>query len=224
MGISEEELEIRQKENDKIREDLAQKEKLRDKERELKAEERSSENKAQQRKEAAAKIDQKIVDLKNKGAGGLGAANDREQKARDKAAELKEEELNLEDPTQMLLGYAKQQKSAFIKEPEKPAAESAEGARREVVNQAETKKKEAEAKEAARKKEEEDRARGNQNNPAGPQNPRQAPATQESAETLLASLNTKMDQLIKINKGVHEVNEKQLSVQQSFSGDVYAAV
>jgi len=223
-GISEEEAKKRQELRDQTRKELDQREKDRDKEREVKAAERSSENKAQERKAAAAKIDQKIVDLKNKGAGGLAGANEREQKARDKAAELKEEELNLEDPTQMLLGYAKQQKSAFIKEPEKPAAESAEGARREVVNQAETKKKEAEAKEAAKKKEEEDRARGNQNNPAGPQNPRQAPATQESAETLLASLNTKMDQLIKINKGVHEVNEKQLSVQQSFSGDVYAAV
>jgi hypothetical protein len=50
------------------------------------------------------------------------------------------------------------------------------------------------------------------------------PATQESAETLLAQLNSKMDQLIKINKDVHSVNERQLTVQQSMTGDLYVSV
>ena len=223
-GISEEEAKKRQELRDQARKELDEREKNRDKEREAKAAERSSENKEQQRKEAAAKIDQKIVDLKNKGAGGLGAANDREQKARDKAAELKEQELNLEDPTQMLLGYAQQQKSAFVKNPEEGKTQPQAAPKtpeRSAVAGADNERKALEAKaeekakaDAAAKKEAEDKAKGK-----GP-----APATQDSAETLLASLNTKMDQLIKINKGVHEVNEKQLSVQQSFSGDVYAAV
>ncbi len=234
-GISEEEAKKRQEIRDQTRKELDEKEKARDKEREAKAAERSSENKAQQRKEAAAKIDQKIVDLKNKGAGGLSAANDREQKARDKAAELKE--IDLEDPNNMLLGYAQQQKSAFIKNPEgstttdngkktanavirnpeRNAVAGAEGGRRAIESEADKQKRletEEKARVEAAKKEAEEKAKGK-----GP-----APTTQESSETLLASLNTKMDQLIKINKGVHEVNERQLGVQQSLSGDVYASV
>ncbi len=230
-GISDEEMKLRNEEREKRRKELDEKEKERDKARAATAEERSSENKAQQRKEAAAKIDQKIIDLKNKGAGGLGAANDREQKARDKAAELKEQEINLEDPTQMLLGYAQQQKSAFIKDPANTSADGtnnggtavqrAEAQRKTMESEAERIKQEAAKKEAA-KKEEEEKKRQNTPGQQGPNQERKQ--NQESAETLLASLNTKMDQLIKINKGVHEVNEKQLTVQQSFSGDVYAAV
>jgi predicted chitinase len=49
-----------------------------------------------------------------------------------------------------------------------------------------------------------------------------APA-QESAESLLASLNTKMDQLITINRNLSDVNEKQLRVQKTLSSDGYAA-
>ncbi len=222
-GISDEEMKLRNEERDKRRKELDEKEKARDKERELKAEERSSANKEAERKAAAAKIDQKIIDLKNKGAGGLGAANDREQKARDKAAELKENALNYEDTTQLLVGYAQQQKSAFIKNPENKTTEQVEGAKNEVVNQAEAKKKEEEErKKAQRRGRKEESPTETEQGPAGPR--RTTPATQESAETLLASLNTKMDQLIKINKGVHEVNEKQLNVQQSFSGDVFASV
>jgi hypothetical protein len=48
--------------------------------------------------------------------------------------------------------------------------------------------------------------------------------TQDSAETLLALLNSKMDQLIKINKDGHSVNERQLTVQQSMTGDLYVSV
>jgi len=49
-----------------------------------------------------------------------------------------------------------------------------------------------------------------------------APA-QESAETLLASLNTKMTELIKINKGTQAVSEQQLSVQKGMTSDLFAA-
>jgi len=44
---------------------------------------------------------------------------------------------------------------------------------------------------------------------------------QESAETLLASLNTKMDVLIGINRKQIDVGERQLSVQSNLSGDVF---
>lgn len=49
-----------------------------------------------------------------------------------------------------------------------------------------------------------------------------APA-QESAESLLSSLNNKMDQLISINRNLSDVNEKQLRVQKSLSSDGYTA-
>jgi hypothetical protein len=49
-----------------------------------------------------------------------------------------------------------------------------------------------------------------------------APA-QESAESLLASLNTKMTELIKINKGTQAVSEQQLSVQKGMTSDLFAA-
>lgn len=45
---------------------------------------------------------------------------------------------------------------------------------------------------------------------------------QETAETLLASLNTKMDQLIQISARLGDVNERQLSVQRGLGKDAYA--
>ena len=53
--------------------------------------------------------------------------------------------------------------------------------------------------------------------------PTTKPATQESAETLLAQLNTKMTELIKINKGTQAVSEQQLSVQKGMTSDLFAA-
>lgn len=47
---------------------------------------------------------------------------------------------------------------------------------------------------------------------------------QESAETLLASLNTKMDKLISITANLSSVNERQLSVQKGLSGNLFASV
>jgi hypothetical protein len=52
-----------------------------------------------------------------------------------------------------------------------------------------------------------------------------AGARQESPESLLASLNTKMDQLITINRKLSEVNERQLSKLGNIAqnGDLYSA-
>jgi len=52
-----------------------------------------------------------------------------------------------------------------------------------------------------------------------------AGARQETPESLLASLNTKMDQLIAINRSLKDTNERQLSVQKGIAqgGDLYAA-
>jgi hypothetical protein len=52
-----------------------------------------------------------------------------------------------------------------------------------------------------------------------------APATtQESAESLLASLNTKLDRLIQVNHRQLEIGTNQLSVQQGLSGNLLASV
>ena len=52
---------------------------------------------------------------------------------------------------------------------------------------------------------------------------KQAP-TQESAETLLAQLNSNMAQLIKISQEQKDIGERQLSVQRSLTGDLFASV
>lgn len=88
-----------------------------------------------------------------------------------------------------------------------PATSGNETSRREMENKAkvEAEIKEKAAEEAKKQKE------------SGVSKP------QESAETLLASLNSKMEQLIVINKGVHALNDKQLSVQQSLGSDVFSS-
>ncbi len=48
--------------------------------------------------------------------------------------------------------------------------------------------------------------------------------TQESAETLLAQLNTNMSQLIRISQEQKDIGERQLTVQRSLTKDLYAAV
>jgi len=49
-------------------------------------------------------------------------------------------------------------------------------------------------------------------------------ATQESPESLLVSLNSKMDQLIKATTKVVEINERQLSVQRGLGGNLMATI
>jgi len=47
--------------------------------------------------------------------------------------------------------------------------------------------------------------------------------TQESTETLLSNLNTKMDQLIRVQLQANTIFERQLTVQQSMTGDLFVA-
>jgi len=49
-----------------------------------------------------------------------------------------------------------------------------------------------------------------------------AGAGQETPESLLASLNTKMEELIAINRTLADVNERQLSVQRGLSNDMFS--
>jgi hypothetical protein len=46
-------------------------------------------------------------------------------------------------------------------------------------------------------------------------------AGQETPESLLAQLNTKMDQLIQVSKRTADLNDRQLSVQKGLTSDLY---
>jgi hypothetical protein len=99
---------------------------------------------------------------------------------------------------------------------------------RESLPKAEAAKKEleqkGEEKTAALKKAAEEQAKAEEK--AKAENKKEGkgtPPAQESAESLLASLNTKMTELIKINKGTQAVSEQQLSVQKGMTSDLFAA-
>ena len=99
---------------------------------------------------------------------------------------------------------------------------------RESLPKAEAAKKELEArgeeKAAAEKKAAEEKAKAEEKaREDSKKDGRGAAPAQESAETLLASLNTKMTELIKINKGTQAVSEQQLSVQKGMTSDLFAA-
>lgn len=99
----------------------------------------------------------------------------------------------------------------------KSAAQNAETAKKEIEAEAEKKKAEA-AKKAQDYKNEEEAAKREF------EKENKKPATQESAETLLAQLNTNMAELIKVTKEQKDIGERQLTVQKSLTGDLFAAV
>jgi hypothetical protein len=120
------------------------------------------------------------------------------------------------------LALAKQKPPAAPASPSVPsskqeAAKKGEGTKKELEAKGEAKSA-ADEKAAAEKVKAEEKAKADKEKEG-----KTKPATQESAESLLASLNTKMEQLIKINKGTHDVNERQLSVQRGLTSDLFAA-
>jgi hypothetical protein len=90
-----------------------------------------------------------------------------------------------------------------------PAAAGADAQRRQIEDRAKT---EADAKIKA----EEDAKKLQQGKSV-------SAAPPESAESLLAGLNNKMEQLIKVNKAVADLAERQLSVQKGFGNNVFAS-
>ena len=155
-----------------------------------------------------------------------------------KEEEKREEQIQktYDDPIELLKQQAKQQMSGLIppeqraelKTPQTATVSQVDAAKKNIEKQAEDKA------EAERKVREANRPANSSPTPNGsPGNTRSSPTpnsspsntpVQETPTTLLAQLNTKMDQLIKINKGLHDVNERQLSVQQSYSNDLYVGV
>jgi hypothetical protein len=156
-------------------------------------------------------LDLKKLDTQKKGTESLESANK-------KQAEEQEKKLNLNaNENDLLVDFAKQQDSAYIKD--KPATTNvAEANKASMVADAQATKQGAlkEAEEAQKKAEEAKKAN---TTTAGA-----GTATQESPASLLASLNTKMDQLISVNRRVFEVAENQLSVQKGLSGNLYKSI
>jgi membrane protein involved in colicin uptake len=124
----------------------------------------------------------------------------------------------IEDAEKKLADLDKLSKGEAVpKEKSRESLPKAEAAKKELEQKGEEKtaadKKAADEKAKAEEKSKEETKKGGKG---------AAPA-QESAETLLASLNTKMTELIKINKGTQAVSEQQLSVQKGMTSDLFAA-
>ena len=110
-------------------------------------------------------------------------------------------------PEDLLRQFAKAQ--GVIKPGDVPSVATATGS---IVTEAEKKA----AAEAKAKKEAEDKAKEEQKG-------REAtpPAGQENPGTMLASLNTTMGQLLKTNRELLAISEKQLAVQRGITGDIF---
>lgn len=145
---------------------------------------RAAENRAKldekQTAEQAARhqrVDKKLLDQKE-------SANAQQKAALDAKRNLDDSETNL------LVDEATRQKSAYIKDKPSTSVATAEATKASIVTEAEQKRAAAEA--PAKKAEEKKAEDSKKESEKGP-----APSTQDSPATLLASLNTKMDQLIK---------------------------
>lgn len=182
---------------------LDEREKARDASREQTAKERQAEKDKNALARENKKVDAKALDDKKKAAA---ASADLDKK------------LNTDQSTEGILkDFAKREGSPLVPKDKQEATKKAESTKKELEAKGEAKTA-AEEKAAAARATAEEKAKEESKKDSKPK-----PTTQESAETLLASLNTKMDQLIKINKGTHEVNEQQLSVQKGLTSDLFAA-
>ena len=207
-GISEDEKKIRDDIRDARRTQLNDAETARDAERAKLANERNADTKQQKRDQAAASIDQRLLGLKQGHAGKLDDANKKEIAAKEEKAQL---DYGTSDPTALLASELRAQKSGIL-----PA--SADGTKAVITSAEEAKKAAVEAKTAAEKKE--DDAKKAEDDKKG-----SMPAsTQESAESLLSSLNTKLEQLIAVNKGQLELENRQLSAVQAMSNDLLKSI
>jgi hypothetical protein len=173
---------------------------------------RAAENRAkldeEQTKEQAARhqrVDKKLLDQKE-------SANAQQKAALDAKRNLDDSETNL------LLDEAKRQKSAYIKDKPSTSVATAEATKASIVTEAEQKRAAAEA--PAKKTEEEKKTEESKKESGkGP-----APSTQDSPATLLASLNTKMDQLIKHAAVTQSNTYETYRATNGLSGNLYKSV
>jgi hypothetical protein len=210
-GYSKEEEEIARKKIANERKELKDRETLRDAERKQTA---AGRDKQKKRDEVSNKIDQKITSLKESSASGLAEANKKEKAAL-------EEKMDYNSDSISLLGQElKKQKSSIL--PAAPTTKASDNLKaaesgrkslevageKKAADAAKVPTTDAEAKQLA----------------AGTAKKAATAATQESAETLLASLNTKLDRLIQVSQQHAEIGTRQLSVQQGLSGNLLASI
>jgi hypothetical protein len=113
--------------------------------------------------------------------------------------------------------FAIKEGSSLVPKNKEPATAKAEATKKEIEQK-------GEEKTAAEKKAAEEQAKAEEKSKTeNKKEGKGAAPAQESAESLLASLNTKMTELIKINKGTQAVSEQQLSVQKGMTSDLFAA-
>jgi hypothetical protein len=93
----------------------------------------------------------------------------------------------------------------------------------QAIEQATKDKEQEKAKAAEQEKAAAEKARTEmaQNDPRRVDKKAAPGAGQETPESLLASLNTKMDQLIQVSKRTADLNDRQLSVQKGLTSDLY---
>ena len=93
----------------------------------------------------------------------------------------------------------------------------------QAIEQATKDKEQEKAKAAEQEKAAAEKARTEmaQNDPRRVDKKTAPGAGQETPESLLASLNTKMDQLIQVSKRTADLNDRQLSVQKNLTSDLY---
>jgi hypothetical protein len=151
------------------------------------------------------RVDKKLLDQKE-------SANAQQKAALDAKRNLDDSETNL------LVDEATRQKSAYIKDKPSTSVATAEATKASIVTEAEQKRAAAEA--PAKKTEEEKKAEESKKESGkGP-----APSTQDSPATLLASLNTKMDQLIKHAAVTQSNTYETYRNTNGLSGNLYKSV
>jgi hypothetical protein len=162
-------------------------------------------NKEAQKLARNQRIDKKLLDQKE-------SANTQQKAALDAKRNLDDSE------TSLLVDEATRQKSAYIKDKPSTSVATAEATKASIVTEAEQKRAAAEA--PAKKTEEEKKAEESKKESGkGP-----GPSTQDSPATLLASLNTKMDQLIKHAAVTQSNTYETYRATNGLSGNLYKSV
>ena len=216
-GLSEEEAKARKEEREEAKKNLDLKMQARDAERANLAKERANDEDAQKREKVAKDLDAKILAQKSRFGSSIGKTADKVEDA-NKTIDYNS------GPESLLLQHAKKEGSYLVppkegspKTPTKEAATRAENTKKEIESK-------AEEKAAAEKKAAEDR-KGTKTIPnpdVDSGKPGDKKPVQESAETLLAQLNSNMAQLVRIASEQKDIGERQLSVQKSLTGDLFA--
>lgn len=144
----------------------------------------------------------------------------KEAEAKEAAIKAQEKKNNIDmnaGPEELMKQFAKAEGSPLVPKDKKEATAKAEATKKEIESKGEEKAKaeaEEKAKTKAEEKTKEEIKKETESKPTAP--------TQESAESLLAQLNSNMSQLVRLAREQKDIGERQLSVQKSLTGDLFA--